>query len=217
MARIDRDLARANLLKHTVRAFGMLPPLDSPRILDIGCGSGVATLELARMSGGTVVGIDIDEEALAVFRARVDDAGLRDRVQAVELSLTEMEFPPEDFDIVWAEGAIHVIGFARGLEEWKRLLRPGGFLVVHDSQAEMETKFGEIERQGCELLGHFTISTQEWMDEYYGPLLDQIKAIPRDDIDEKTRIEIDKVHNEVKGLGQNPKQYSSVFFIILKR
>jgi SAM-dependent methyltransferase len=215
MTRIDRDLARAKLLKYTVRAFGMLPPVDSPRILDIGCGSGVATLELARMSGGTVVGIDIDEEALAVFRERVGDAGLQDRVSAENRSLFDIDYR-EDFDIVWAEGSLFIIGFARGLREWRRLIRPGGFLVVHEPQADMDVKFREIEEKGFVLLGHFKVSTQDWMDEYYRPLLDQIDAIPAEDIDGKTRQEIDSIKNEVRGLEENPEQYSSAFFILQK-
>jgi ubiquinone/menaquinone biosynthesis C-methylase UbiE len=51
--------ARANLLSYTRKAFHMLPPLVEPRILDIGCGTGVATIELARLSGGIIVGVDI--------------------------------------------------------------------------------------------------------------------------------------------------------------
>jgi SAM-dependent methyltransferase len=167
------------------------------------------------MSGGTVVGIDIDDEALAVFRARVGDAGLQDRVTAENRSLFDIDYP-EDFDIVWAEGSLFVIGFSRGLKEWRRLIRPGGFLVVHDPQADMDVKFRDIEGQGFVLLGHFKVSTQDWMDGYYRPLLDQIDAIPPGEIDGKTRKEIDDIKNEVKGLEENPEQYSSVFFILQK-
>ncbi|HUV64140.1 MAG TPA: hypothetical protein VMW24_09590 [Sedimentisphaerales bacterium] len=55
----NRDQFRANLLEFTRKAFHMLPRLDKPRILDIGCGSGVATLELARISGGNIVAVSI--------------------------------------------------------------------------------------------------------------------------------------------------------------
>ena len=42
----------------------MLPELAKPRILDMGCGSGIPTLELARLSRGEAIGIDIDQPAL---------------------------------------------------------------------------------------------------------------------------------------------------------
>ena len=45
---IDRDRFREPLLKYTRKAFQLLPKLDKPRILDVGCGSGVPTIELAR-------------------------------------------------------------------------------------------------------------------------------------------------------------------------
>jgi ubiquinone/menaquinone biosynthesis C-methylase UbiE len=42
----------------------MLPVLDSPRILDVGCGPGGPTLELARLSHGQVVGLDVHQPYL---------------------------------------------------------------------------------------------------------------------------------------------------------
>lgn len=42
----------------------MLPRLDNPRIMDVGCGTGVVTIELARLSGGSIVGVDTDKLAL---------------------------------------------------------------------------------------------------------------------------------------------------------
>ena len=60
-------------LDFTRKAFGMLPKLDRPHILDIGCGQGRATLELARLSGGQVVGLDIDRTALAVLSRRIEE------------------------------------------------------------------------------------------------------------------------------------------------
>jgi len=44
---INADQLRITFLKYTKNAFEMLPQIDKPRILDIGCGSGVPTLELA--------------------------------------------------------------------------------------------------------------------------------------------------------------------------
>lgn len=52
---IRKGRIRARLLKYTRKAFRMLPKLDKPRILDTGCGSGVPTIELARISNGFIV------------------------------------------------------------------------------------------------------------------------------------------------------------------
>ncbi|UCG30431.1 MAG: class I SAM-dependent methyltransferase [candidate division WOR-3 bacterium] len=69
---IDRDRLRTNLLPFTRKAFGILPRLDGPNILDIGCGTGVVTLELARLSKGRVVGVDIDQTALDKLKQSIE-------------------------------------------------------------------------------------------------------------------------------------------------
>ena len=47
-----KDLVRARLCKFTRKALQLLPGLDSPYILDVGCGSGVSTMELAKLCDG---------------------------------------------------------------------------------------------------------------------------------------------------------------------
>ena len=64
--KIDRDRFRKKLLKYTRRAYQLLPEITSPVILDVGCGTGVAALELAQLSNGTVTGIDIDEQSIHI-------------------------------------------------------------------------------------------------------------------------------------------------------
>ena len=67
------------------------------------------------MSGGDIVGVDIDREALDKFIINAENAGLSSRITVVHSSMLEMDFPPNSFDIIWAEGAISYIGFERGL------------------------------------------------------------------------------------------------------
>ena len=55
-----KDACRKNLNKYTIRAFQTLPKMEAPTILDIGCGSGVPSLELARQCNGKIIGLDID-------------------------------------------------------------------------------------------------------------------------------------------------------------
>ena len=56
--------ASSERIKYTRKAYRMLPPLDRPSILDMGCGPGVPTLELARLSGGIVTGLDTHQPYL---------------------------------------------------------------------------------------------------------------------------------------------------------
>jgi len=99
---IHRDLPREGPGRdsYTERAFRMLPPIDSPRILDIGCGPGAPTMTLARLSGGEVVGIDVHQQYLDQLQARIDAEGVADRVRAVNRSMFDLDFPDSSFDIV---------------------------------------------------------------------------------------------------------------------
>ena len=69
-------------LEYTRRAFHMLPKMDRPRILDVGCGRGDPTLELARLSGGHVTGVDIDQISLDELTRSANEEGLSERVKA---------------------------------------------------------------------------------------------------------------------------------------
>jgi cyclopropane fatty-acyl-phospholipid synthase-like methyltransferase len=69
--------------RYTAKAFQMLPKLESPRILDIGCGPGGPTMELARLSGGHVIGMDIHQPYLDRLSQKIEQAGLSDRVEAM--------------------------------------------------------------------------------------------------------------------------------------
>jgi ubiquinone/menaquinone biosynthesis C-methylase UbiE len=146
-----KDKIRERLLKYTRKAFRMLPNMDRPRILDIGCGSGVSTLELARLSRGKVIGIDIDQPALDKFTRRIEEAGFTEQIQVINCSMFTMDFPNESFDILWAEGSIYAIGFEKGLREWRQLLKPGGSMVVHDEQGNVREKLEQISNCGYEL------------------------------------------------------------------
>jgi len=117
---------------YTRRAYEMLPQLDAPRILDIGCGCGAPTLELARSSGGQVTALDVHQPFLDELARRAVSAGLADRINVVQGSMLSMGFPDESFDLLWSEGSIFIVGFDQGLRQWRRLIRPDGFLVVHD-------------------------------------------------------------------------------------
>jgi ubiquinone/menaquinone biosynthesis C-methylase UbiE len=210
-----KDQIRKSFLKYTRRAFRMLPPLDKPRILDVGCGSGLPTMELARLSNGEVTGIDIDKELLDKLHQQVIEAGLSDRVKVLECSITEMQFPDESFDIIWSEGAIHVVGFKRALQEWKRFLVPGGFMALHDEKGDVGEKLAQISACGYELLGHFILGQGIWWTEYFAPLEKLINEAQTKYADNPGVLEL--VHDargELDMFRKDPQRNSSAFFVM---
>jgi len=225
--------------KYTRKAFQMLPELDRPLILDVGCGPGGPTLELARLSQGDVIGLDIHQPYLDEFTKKIEQAGLSDRVKALNCSLFEMDFPDESFDIIWAEGSIFIIGFERGLKEWRRFIKPNGFLVVHemtwlrpDPPQEIYDYWKEIYPDirtvpenleqipccGYDLIGHFTLPEDAWWTEYYGPLEVRIRELRKKYVDDsEALVVLEKEQREIDMFKKYHKWYGSVFYVMQKR
>ena len=213
-----KEKVRKRLLRYTREAFRMLPQMDRPRILDIGCGAGIPTLELARLSQGEIIAIDIDQPALDIFARKIEEAGLTHRVQAINCSMFDMDFPDESFDIIWCEGSIYSIGFEKGLREWKRFLKPGGHLVVHDEQGNISEKLGLVSGCGYELIGHFLLSQDTWRREYFAPLEKLVNEFETKLTDDpKTSEELHQAREELDMFSKNPERNSSAYFIIKSR
>jgi len=214
----QKDRIRKRLLKYTRKAFRMLPQLDKPRILDIGCGSGVPTVELARLSDGEIVGLDIDQGMLDVLRENIEKAGLSDRVKIINRSLLDMEFQDESFDVIWAEGSIHVIGFKKGLQEWKRFLKPGGFMVVHDERGDVGEKLEQVSACGYGLLGCFELDEKTWWAEYFVPLEKLVVETGAKYPDDPGILEaLQDARRDIDMFKKAPERNSSVCFVMQKR
>lgn len=214
--RIKKDRIRENLNKYTRKAFKLLPKCKNPHILDIGCGTGVPTIELAKISNGDVIGIDIDVTSLKLLQRKTKETELNNRVSVIKDSILTMDFPEESFDIIWSEGSIFVIGFENGIKKWCRFLKPNGFLVIHDENKDKTKKLGLITKYGYALIAQFEISDIMWL-EYFTPLEQLIQEFrykyPSDSelINElnKDQIEIDKCKS-------NSTVISS-FFVIMQK
>jgi 2-polyprenyl-3-methyl-5-hydroxy-6-metoxy-1,4-benzoquinol methylase len=98
---------------------------EPPRVLDVGCGEGGFTAELAR-AGMRVIGVDVAAEPLRRARARHPALDMR-------IVPADGPLPLQDasFDVVWAGETIeHVLDTAGWLSEVRRVLRSGGTLLL---------------------------------------------------------------------------------------
>ncbi len=211
------DHFRENFNKYTRKAFQLLPELEKPRILDIGCGSGVATIELAKLSNGEIIGLDIDQSLLDKLNRKIEEKGFSNRMKTLKCSLFEMDFPDEYFDIIWSEGSIFIIGFEKGLNEWSQLLKTNGFLVVHDEKKNVSNKLKKIPKYGYKLINYFSLPEDAWWTEYYNPLEKRIKELRKKyDNDPETLKIFKKYQNEIDMVKKNSKDYGSIFYIMQK-
>ena len=130
----------------TIKALGFIERLNhSSHILDIGCGTGGQTRILAQHTPGQITGIDLFPRFIEVFQHAADEHGLAPRVCGQVASMEDLPYGEEELDLIWCEGAIYNIGFERGLREWRRLLKPGGFIAVTEACWLSDERPQEIE------------------------------------------------------------------------
>jgi ubiquinone/menaquinone biosynthesis C-methylase UbiE len=215
--RIERDHIRENLNKYTRKAFESIPDLDRPSILDIGCGTGVPTIAIAKMSGGHVIGMDIDETSLELLRRKLREEGLNNQVSVIKGSIMTMNFPEESFDIIWSEGSIFVIGFENSLRKWRGFIKPGGFLVIHDENKDRAKKIGLIKTHGYSLITQFELPESIWLNDFYVPLEKLIHKFRHEHPNDiKLNNELGKDKAEIDKCKSHYTTISSFFIIIQK-
>ena len=117
----------------TMRAAEMFPAKKKPKILDIGCGIGTHTFAVAeKFPDADITAIDIYEPHIEKLNSLASKYGLSDRVRGIVMSMFEMTFENESFDLIWSEGAAYIAGFSNAIKDWKRLLKPGGYIICSE-------------------------------------------------------------------------------------
>ncbi len=134
-----KSLERMNRFQEP-EARTLIADLDLPKAshgLDVGCGVGLYTLWLAEAVGaeGRVVGIEPTAEGVEAARALVGHALPAPRLEFREGDATKIDAVDGAFNWLWCGDVLHHIqDTGRALSEFARVVRPGGFIIVKESQ-----------------------------------------------------------------------------------
>jgi len=108
-----------------------IPP-DASRVLDVASGTAAVAIELARAEAGrTITGVDQSSEMLAAGRARVERAGLSDRIDLREANAEALPFGDAEFDaLTFTYLFRYVDDVPATLRELVRVVRPGATVAM---------------------------------------------------------------------------------------
>ena len=178
----------------TIKALSFIDNLtNKSRIADIGCGTGGQTMIVARHAPGNITGVDLYPGFIDKLNANATKLNLQDRIKGIVESMENLSFQNEELDLIWSEGAIAHIGFERGINEWKKFLKPGGYIAVSEAswfteerpdeiQAFWQTvepgidlisnKVAQMQKAGYVPVATFTLPENCWTEHFYAPLVD---------------------------------------------
>ncbi|MCG8671952.1 MAG: class I SAM-dependent methyltransferase [Pseudomonadales bacterium] len=220
----------------TKRAFGLMKDIpESPRILDIGCGPGVQTVELLKLSGGKVLALDFLPLMIERTKSNAEIAKVSKRLEVLQQDMNQMAFPPNSFDVIWSEGAIYNLGFENGLRKIKNFVKPGGYVAVSeavwlkpnppDSLVDFWKQYPEIDNVDNKLavidsldyqqVEHFVLPDDTWIAEYYAPMEDLIARKEKEwsAIPEAMEV-LKEAVNEIEFFRKYSSYYGYVFFVM---
>ena len=130
----------------TLKALSFIDGLNAKsKIADIGCGTGGQTMVLAQNTASEIIGVDLFPEFIKQFNQNIQKQNLQDRVKGLVGNMEDLPFQEEELDLIWSEGAIYNIGFERGLSEWRKYLKQGGYIAVTENTWFSEERPAEIQ------------------------------------------------------------------------
>lgn len=221
----------------TAKAFSLLPDLPKQlNILDLGCGPGMQTVQLAKLANGHITAVDIHQPYLDQLQRTLEAEALSDRVTLQQADMADLSFPSHSFDIVWAEGAAYILEFGTALREWRSLLKSPGYLVVSEiswllpdppqpamdfwnleypGMQTVEDNLSLTKRMGYLPVAHYLLPQEAWWQHYYTPLEQRLQPLKDKYSDSEDALQVLESHQrEINIYRQYSDYYGYVFYIL---
>jgi len=223
----------------TLQALGFVDNLtENSLIADIGCGTGGQTMILGQNAPGKITGIDLASEYIKKLNKNAEQLNLQNKVKSIVGSMDNLPFREEEFDLIWSEGAIYNIGFERGLKEWRKFMKRGGYIAITENTwftmerpaeiqkfwqkayPEIDTisnKVGQMQKAGFMPIATFVLPENCWTEHFYPPLVTAREIFLRKYAGNKAAEDFIKYEQYVTELYYKYKSYFGYAFYIGKR
>ncbi len=226
--------------EQTIQAIKLanLPERSQPlKIADIGCGTGASKLRLAEDLNAEITAVDLFQDFLDVLSENARKSCVADKITTLAVSMDDLPFEKNSLDVIWTEGAIYNMGFAKGVEYFKRFLKPGGILaaseitwLTRERPAEIQQywdaeypeiatasdKIKVLEDHGFILKGYFPLPEPCWVENYYTPLENSFDGFIAKHNSDDARAIINAEKAEIALYRKHQTYYSYGFYIAQK-
>jgi len=206
------------------------------RILDIGCGNGAQTLQLAKRLNGHILAVDNHQPFLDELQRRAEAAGVSDNIQVYAKDMANLGLDENSFDLIWSEGALYNMGFREGLQMCHRLLAPEGLMAASEltwlrsdppdkcrqffaneypPMKDIDSNAETIKGCGFDLLGHFILPESTWRESYYRPLENRLQSLRMKYATDSGWMEmIESIQMEIDIYNEYADYYGYAFFLM---
>ncbi|MDR2700348.1 MAG: class I SAM-dependent methyltransferase [Nitrososphaerota archaeon] len=238
---VHNDLPREGPgdMRSTRRAYRMLTGLpEKPRFLDVGCGPGMQTIELAKISNAEITAFDVHQPFLDELAKRAKNEGVSERIRLVRGDMNCFDFEVKSFDVIWCEGAIFVVGFEKGLRGWSKFLVDRGYFAVselcwidpnppreikaymmevYSSAKTVKENLQIIKEAGYQVKDYFVLPESSWWENYYLPILSKLPALKKKHKDNSEALAtIAEEEKKIEMFRRYSKHYGYVFYTLQK-
>ncbi len=222
----------------TRKALEKLPQLnENQNILDIGCGSGTQTIELAQRCAAHITATDLHAPFIKILERRAAELGLSGRISTRVADMADLPFEDNFFDVIWSEGAVFIIGFAQALVKWRRLLKPGGYMAISEftwfaenppdelreycvpnpsDDASLTARRKAVVEADYELIDEFPLPVEAWTEGYYAPLKESLDEFERRYASVPAAMDVAKRSRYEMELFDRYREYFGYTFYIMK-
>ncbi len=225
--------------KDTLKALNFIKfqNKEGLEIVDMGCGTGGQTFQLANKLNGEIIALDFSQEFLDELQKKAHKNNLLSQITPLLASMEDHGFKQATKDLIWSEGAIYNIGFRKGIKEWSALLKTNGFLAVSEitwitpsrpseienywnkHYSEINTASNKIkimEESGLTIVGYFYLPQSSWL-KYYEDLEKQFEPFLKRHQYNKDVSRIVEEHKAEIDLYMKYKDYYSYGFYIAQK